>query len=136
VIEHKEIALCGSMMFIKEIKEIAADLSQKGISSHFPMEQELDLMRSEIGERAFAIEKGDYIRIHLLKIENSNKVLVINLAKNGIDGYVGPNSLIELAFGYALGKKLYLLNEPGEQSCKPEILGMQPIILNGNIASV
>lgn len=123
-------------MFIERIKEVAKDLSEAGISSYYPMEQERDLLRSEIGEEAFSIEKGGYIRAHLLKIEKSDKVLVANYSKNGIDGYIGPNSLIELAFGYALGKELYLLNEPGEQSCKPEILGMQPIILNGEIENL
>lgn len=124
------------MMFIKEIKDIATDLSQKGISNYFPKEQERDLVLSEMSVKAYAVEKGDYIRAHLLKIEKSDKVLVINLAKNGIDGYVGPNSLIELAFGYALGKKLYLLNEPGEQKCKSEILGLHPTILNGNLTNI
>ena len=123
-------------MFIDKIKEISTRLSKEGISSYYPIEQERDLLRSELGEQAFSVQKGDYIRAHLLKIEKSDKVLVANYLKNGVEGYVGPNSLIELAFGYALGKKLYLLNALGEQACKPEILGMQPTILNGNIKNV
>ena len=124
------------MMFIEQMKEISELLTKAGISSYYPIEQERDLSRAEIGEEAFAVQKGDYIRAHLIKIEKSDKVLVANYTKNGIEGYVGPNSLIELAFGYALGKPLYLLNEPGEQSCKPEILGMKPVILNGDLKNL
>ncbi len=124
------------MTFIGKIKEISRALSATGISSYYPMEEERELLRSEIGDEAFSIHKGDYIRAHLLKIEKSDKVLVANYFKNGVAGYVGPNSLIELAFGYALGKELYLLNEPGEQNCKPEILGMRPTILNGKLKNM
>lgn len=87
-------------------------------------------------EEALLTQKSKYIRAHFSKIENSDKVLVANYQKHGIDGYIGPNSLMELAFGYALGKELYLLNELGEQSCKSEVLGMQPTILNGDIKKI
>ena len=115
------------------MKQISETLSQAGISSYFPMEEERDLNQGGGDEVISAIEKGNYIQAHLFKIQCSNKVLVVNYPKNDVEGYIGPNSLIELAFGYALGKELYLLHELGEQNCKPEVMGMQPTILNGKL---
>jgi len=131
--ENREVALCGSMKFIEQMKRLATDLQVLDISSYFPKEEEKELIRGDRGDEGYANEKGDYIHTHLVKIRHCEKVLVANFDKNGVRGYVGPNSLIELAFGYALDKKLYLLYPPGEQSCSSEILGLKPTILEGNL---
>lgn len=61
-------------------------------------------------------------------------MVVANFDKNGVSGYVGPNSLIELAFGYALEKELYLLYPPAEQACSSELLGLKPVVLHGDLS--
>jgi hypothetical protein len=43
---------------------------------------------------------------------------------------------MEAAFAYALGKTIFLLNEVGIQPCRPEVLGMHPTILNGDLAKI
>ena len=124
------------MSFIEKINNLAKQFSELNVKSFTPEPQEKGISREEMGVKKFGIAKGGYIRAHFEKIRASDLVLIANYPKNGIEGYIGPNSLIELAFGYALSKKLYLLFEPGEQPCKPEILGMQPMIINGDIDNV
>ena len=124
------------MSFIDDIKKISSELENRGFTVYIPEEQEREISREALGEEAFAKEKGGYIEAHLIKIENSDKVLIANFEKNGIKGYVGPNSLIELAFGYALRKQLLLLYEPAEQPCKPEVLSMGTTILRGNLEKI
>ncbi len=44
---------------------------------------------------------------------------------------LGGNVFLEMGFAYALGKNIFLLNEIPEQSNRVEIMGMQPIVING-----
>lgn len=53
--EHRNVALCGSMMFIESIKEVSESLNQMVISNYFPEEQENELDRQEMGEEFFPI---------------------------------------------------------------------------------
>ncbi len=77
------------------------------------------------------IEK-DIISDHLRKIQESDTILVLNYDKNGIAGYVGGSSLIEMGFAHYLHRKIYLLNPIPKMSYTVEIKAMQPIVLNGD----
>lgn len=59
-------------------------------------------------------------------------VLLANFTKREIEGYVGANTLIEVAFAYALTKAILVLNFLRAQSCRPEVLGMQTMFLHGD----
>ncbi len=64
-------------------------------------------------------------------------ILVTNYPKNGIDGYVGGNSLMEMGLAHYLRKKIYLLFPVSSKlNYKEEILGMKPIILDGDISLI
>lgn len=38
-------------------------------------------------------------------------ILIVNETKNGIENYIGPNSFVEIAFGFYFHKRVYLLND-------------------------
>jgi len=76
------------------------------------------------------------INEHLSKIRASDAILVVNLPKKGVDGYVGANTLMEAAFAYALGKHIFILYRPAEQACRPEVLGMNPNFLDGDLDGI
>jgi len=69
-------------------------------------------------------------------IKKSDAVLVVNIHRKGIKGYIGGNTLIEMAFAHVLDKKIFLLHEIPEVSYKDEIEAMKPIILNGDLSSI
>ena len=62
--------------------------------------------------------------------------MIANYDKNNIKGYIGGNTLMEMGLAFFLKKKIYLLNEIPELSYKEEILGVLPIILNGDLSKI
>lgn len=81
--------------------------------------------------------KSDAISEHFKKIENSDCILVANYDKKGVVGYVGGNTLIEIGLAFYLKNKIFILNNPSsELSYKQEIMGMKPIILNGDLSKI
>ncbi len=80
--------------------------------------------------------KAEAVLEHFDKVAWSDAILVINYDKNGIKGYIGGNTLMEIGLAFFLKKKIYLLNQIPELSYKEEILGAKPIILNGDLAKI
>ncbi len=78
-------------------------------------------------------QKKIYIDAHLEKIKNSQAIFVVNEPKHGIEGYIGANTLMEIAFAYALGKPVFLLNPLGPQPCQDELLGLGTRSLAGKV---
>jgi hypothetical protein len=62
---------------------------------------------------------------------------VLNYEKNGKRGYIGGAVLMEMGIALHLGKKVYILNPVDESvSYKEKILGMLPVILNGDLSLI
>jgi len=62
---------------------------------------------------------------------------VLNYDKKGVKGYVGGNTLMEIGVAFFLSKPIYLLNDiPEDVSYAEEILGMMPIVINGDLAKI
>lgn len=81
--------------------------------------------------------KESAIKDHFKKIDWCDGILVVNQTKKGIQGYIGGNTLIEIGVAFYLKKLIYILNPiSSELSYKQEILGMKPIILEGNISLI
>ncbi len=57
----------------------------------------------------------------------------MNPEKNGIKGYIGGNTFVEMAFAHVLDKKLFCLYQIPKMAYTSEILAFRPIILNGNL---
>lgn len=77
--------------------------------------------------------KGRAIRAHFKRIEESDCILVTNYEKKGVAHYIGGNTFLEIGYAFGLNKKIFILNAlPSVSPFKEEILGMQPIVLNGN----
>ena len=78
----------------------------------------------------------DLIRKHYEKIEENDAILVVNPEKNGIAGYIGGNTFLEIGFAFILNKKIYCLYPLPDLSYTSEITAMRPIVLNGNLDAV
>ena len=69
-------------------------------------------------------------------IIKNDAILVLNYKKNGIEGYVGGATLMEIGIAQALNKKIFLLYpSPKVEDLRYsiEIQLAKPIILNGNL---
>lgn len=78
----------------------------------------------------------DYIRKYYTKIKESDIALVINTEKKGVAGYIGGNTLIEIAFAYVHNKPIYLLNTIPEVSYRDEIEALQPTVINKDLSKI
>jgi len=63
-------------------------------------------------------------------------VLVANVERKGVKGYIGGNSFLEMGFAFVLNKPIYLLHEIPDINYKDEIEAMIPIILNGDFLKI
>ena len=77
------------------------------------------------------------IREHWNIIHDCDAVLVLNYDKNGIKGYIGGNSFLEMGFAYIQRKPIYLFNPPPKiPYYDTEIKAMKPTIIDGDLTKV
>ncbi len=127
-----KIAICGSLTFAKKMLEVSKLLASMGHAPILPVDVIEAVKDPSLRENIDLCIEKDIIRDHLGKIQESDTILVLNYEKNGIAGYVGGSSLIEMGFAHYLNRTIYLLNPIPKMSYTVEIEAMQPIILNGD----
>lgn len=134
-----KIIICCSLTASEEVLKVRDDLIKLGHEVEIPhgvkMFEEGKLYKTD-SEKLQAKIDHDLIKVYFEKIKNCDAVLIVNPEKKEIKGYVGGNTLIEMAFGYVLGKKIYLLHELPEMAYTSEIAAMKPVLLEGNLEKI
>ena len=135
------IAVCGSLVFHKEMREVQKLLEALGHTVYVPksldlIEQQGFVKPSTVEERLAAEAKYDFIREHFKKIEKSDCVLVVNPRHHNIDGYIGGNTFLEIGIAFYLGKKIFLMYPIPRMGYELEIAAMLPIVLNGDLSRI
>lgn len=145
-----KIVLCGSISFIEQMEEIAKRLTDFGHEVKYPMTTVAGNEDDELTAKEFArIKKknsqdtqwvinqtGINIMTHFRKIDWGEAILVVNVSKNGVENYIGGNTLMEMGLAFWLEKKIYLLYPIPDMAYSSEIRGVKPIILNGSIEEI
>ncbi len=138
-----KIMICGSMSFAKQMLEAKKKLENLGHSVTLPCDVDLHLDDSNFIDDLDAdykhCIKNNVMKVCMDNIANSDAILVMNYSKNGVKGYVGTSSLMEIGLAYYLGKKIFLLfptPPPSEARWAHEVKIMQPIILDGNLDKI
>lgn len=145
-----KITLCGSIAFQEEVLSIKEKLEKLGHEVKlWPTE-----IKNETGQLICAKEyykirriasenekwvwdrKAEAVLEHFDKVAWSDAILVANYDKNNVKGYIGGNTLMEMGLAFFLKKKIYLLNQIPELSYKEEILGVKPILINGDLSKI
>lgn len=142
----KTVVLCSSASFYKQVLEIRDALKKMGFKVATPLtagrmertgDFDVNTYKTWFKDAHTYDRKTFLTKHHFRKIAKGDSVLVLNYEKNGRPGYIGGAVLAEMAVALHLGKKIYVLNPIDESvSYKEEILGMQPIFLNGDISSI
>ncbi|MBD3312100.1 hypothetical protein GF352_01435 [archaeon] len=140
-----KITICGSIVFIDEMLAAKQELEALGHEVKMPPTEIIDgdgepldvktyyqLRKEGVNNPSAWLwdKKRDLILNHFGKIEWCDAVLVLNHDKNGVAGYVGANTLMEMGLALYLGKRIYMIKDIPELSYKEEILGMKPIIIS------
>jgi hypothetical protein len=144
---NKKVVICGSIYHFDKIKELQQKLAERGFlvetpptevengqGVKIPVEEYYNIRKSGDNSEWVWDLKTRLIRDYFEKIKNCDAVLIANYEKNGIAGYIGSNTLMEMAIAFFLGKKIFIVNKiSSELSCLEEIKGMKPIFLNSDL---
>ncbi|MFA6099692.1 MAG: hypothetical protein WC750_02295 [Patescibacteria group bacterium] len=145
-----KITICGSIAFFDEMQAVQKQLESMGhlvklppseiinesgkpipVKEYYALRKQTETEDGWIWDR-----KEEAMRNHFDKVAWSDAILVLNYLKNGIENYIGANTLLEMGLAFHLKKKIYLLNPIPEISYKEEILGMKPVIINGSLKKI
>lgn len=138
-----KITICGSLKFIKEMKEVKEKLEELGHEVLVPLSAEMnqdkdywnDLKLNNFDK--FLSDKGERMAGHFDKVKSSDAILVLNYDKNGKKNYIGGNTLIEIAIAFEHGKKIFLLNPvPKDSPYVEELESMKPVIIGGDLETM
>lgn len=137
------ITICSSASFYQQVVDVQSQLEEYGHTVLIPataikMKQTGDFDVSKyktwFGESSDYHKKTALMRGHFAEIEKGDSILVLNYEKHGSENYIGGNVLMEMTIAFYLHKPIFILNQAPQQSpFLEEIMGMNPLILNGDI---
>lgn len=140
------IAICGSLSFAYEMKDLSERLKKLGFEVESPVtaariidgEITLDEIKREKETGAFSKRsiQADAIRRYHRIIKDADTVLVANFEKNGLKGYIGGNAFLEMGSAHVMNKPIYLLHQIPDMAYKDEIAAMQPIVIEGDLSRI
>lgn len=132
-----QISLCGSIQHLLAMHEIKSELVKLGHFVYLPHNAEKFIKNNDFSETPDAHKKNMYIKKHLDKIKKSDAVLIVNMEKNGVSGYIGGNTFLEMGFAMSVGVKIFIFNTYSQNlSYIDEIEGMLPIVINGDLKKI
>lgn len=126
-----KITICGSMQFDARMTELLDELARRGYEVDKPNVVEGHVYADNLDANA-ELKRG-FIDEHFAKMNTSEAILVVNETKNGVEHYIGGNTLMEIAYAYSQGLDIFLLNPVPELPYADEIRGVHPIILGGSL---
>ncbi len=135
-----KIIISGSMASSKDM--VAVEESLKALRHEVTLPKftrnyaTLDNVDGLLAESTKEKIEHDLIHDYFEEIKIHDVLLVVNIDRKGIKGYIGGNSFLEMGFAFILHKPLYLLNEIPNVSYRDEIEAMMPIVLNGDLSKI
>ncbi len=134
------IGIIGSMQHTEKMIELKGILIEMGHDAFLTK-----LADPFIGKTDEEIEKikiyqkqhMDAIREFWKQMQGADAVLVANYTKNGIQNYIGGNTLMEIGFAHVLQQKIFLLNPiPDIPYYRSEIEAVNPVILYEDLTKI
>lgn len=142
----KTITMCSSAAFYKHVMDVKQELEALGFSVLVPktaitMAEKNDFdvthYKTWYNEAKDYDKKADFMLAHFDKVAEGDAILVVNDAKHGVDGYIGPNVLMEMALAFYQRKPIFILNDlPLNSPFEEELKGMMPVILKGDLKNL
>lgn len=138
-----KVMISGSMAFSKEMMETKKALEALGHVVLVPHDIETHLENpdfvDDLQHNLPYAQETDIMRKCFALVAESDGVLVLNLDRKGISGYIGTSTLMEIGLAYYLQKKLFLYKDIphwDEVRWAHEINIMQPVIIHGDLKKV
>ncbi|HUS52360.1 MAG TPA: hypothetical protein VMX77_02735 [Candidatus Bathyarchaeia archaeon] len=139
----RTITLCSSAQFFRKAIEVGRELEELGFKVILP---QTAVMMKRSGNfdvasyKTWFKDKKDYqkktklIKDHFKKVEKTEAILVLNEEKEGLPGYIGGNTLMEMGLAFFLQKPIFIYNRIDSRlKFKEEVYGLNPIFINRNL---
>jgi hypothetical protein len=145
-----KITICGSLQFIDDMVKAQKVLEAQGHTviippleipdkdgKLIPITQMYEIYKNAGPDDVWVWNWREFaMRDHYRKIADSHIVLIMNLEKNGVPGYIGINTMMEMGLAFYLNKAIYLYNPVPNLPYQEEIRGMKPRVINGNLSEI
>ena len=131
--------ICGSMHFANEMLEAQRVLEELGHHVNIPCDTHECVENPNLNMDIEHCMMTNIDKSCFQKVADSEAILVLNYPKNGIDGYVGGATLMEIGLARHFDKKIFLLHDlPSEDELRYalEIKLTRPTILQGDIRKI
>ena len=124
------------MQFIEEVQAFKTRFETPRRTIVIPDISEEALAYDSLDEAGQIELKNQFLKTYFFAVGEADRILVWNQTKHRIPGYVGPNTLMELTAAFVYVKPIYLLHSPQDERTRLEILGLRPVILDGNPSKI
>ncbi len=138
-----KIMVCGSMFYAKEMNATKSKLKKMGHEVILPCDIDKHLedpgLSDNLEDDAKYCIENDVMKKCFSMLPKCDAILVLNYPKNGIEGYIGTASLMEIGIAYFLGKKIFILNQvphPSKARWAHEISIIKPIVLDNDLSKI
>lgn len=133
------IFICSSKHNYHKIPPVEKALRDYGHIITLPNSYEEPFKEEELkklGKEEHMKWKANMIRMQEEKIRANESILVLNLDKNGQKNYIGGSTFLEMFKAWELNRGIYLYNPIPESILTDEIMGFNPIIINGDLTKI
>ena len=134
-----KIFICSSKHIYEKIPPIKTELERMGHVITLPNSFDnpgKEMEMKNISAEAHSLWKAEMIRLQKTKVGSNDAILVLNMEKHGQKNYIGGATFLEIYMAFELGKKIFLYNPIPENLLKDELLGMNPVIIDGDLSMV
>lgn len=134
----KKVMIGGSMTFAKEMKETKKVLEGMGYEVFVPLDTEHVIEDPDKKTDIQFMKELGVGRRDAELVAKSDAFVILNHPKHGVDGYIGPGACRDLSVAWWLKKKIFFLfpYDESQNNHKYEMLGFNPIILEGDIKNI
>ena len=142
----RSVTICTSASFYKQAWKVKEDLENRGLRVWIPLtakkmnktrNYKVSMYKTWYKDPAKYARKAFLMHKHFEEIKKADAILVINLKKKGVEGYIGGNVLMEMGLAFYLKKSIYLWQEISKISPNyEEVVGMQPIVISENLGKI
>jgi hypothetical protein len=133
------ILIICSKRFYDKIPEIKKFLEEKKHKVELPNcfdDPATEARYRNLGQKEHAKWKSEMFKHSTDIIEKCDAVLVLNFEKEGIKNYIGGATFLEMYDAFRFGKKIFMYNNIPEGILKDEIIGFDPVVINGDLNKV
>lgn len=140
------ITICSSASHYKSVLEVEKQLKKLRYKVKIPKTARIMQKTNNFNLQTYKTwhkNKEDYkkkaqlMKGHFKKVMEADAILVTNYEKNGLEGYIGGNVLMEMALAFHHKKPIFVLHSISERlPIKEEVFGLFPIFLDGDLNKI